>query len=471
MHLIFLNQYYPPDAAPTGVMLEGLVEALLKDGLEVTVLCASGGYAQGVKLKSEKEELESKIHSSKANLSALRIVRIGATRFGRGSFVGKLMDYASYYLGVTWHLLFRGDRPDRIVALTTPPFLSVIARMASKVRGADHGHWVMDLYPDVMVAHGMLRENGVRHRILAGVARWGFGGGRCAAVLTLGPDMAARTALLMGERKDHIGWVPLWGESERGAGVTPASSFPSGEEKNQSEVARQDAPSSVSSGTLQPPEDASASPDRSAASAALRVKRGWRDDELIVMYSGNMGLGHRFGELLAAARALADEPVKFVFFGDGKRREELRAYVHAHPECRIELHDYAPSGELSAHLMSADVQVASLDPAWTGTMVPSKLQGVFNVGKPLIFIGSGQSSIGNWVMESGGGWVVGPHDVAGLLDVLKQAGDPAQRHAKGLAARNYALAHFNKELNAARIARLFARHGVKESQAGDSSPR
>jgi hypothetical protein len=45
VHLVFLNQYYPPDAAPTGVMLEGVVEKLVRDGHEVTVLCASGGYA------------------------------------------------------------------------------------------------------------------------------------------------------------------------------------------------------------------------------------------------------------------------------------------------------------------------------------------------------------------------------------------------------------------------------------------
>ena len=30
---------------------------------------------------------------------------------------------------------------------------------------------------------------------------------------------------------------------------------------------------------------------------ALRKSRGWNDDELIVMYSGNMGLGHLFDEV------------------------------------------------------------------------------------------------------------------------------------------------------------------------------
>ena len=47
MHLVFLNQYYPPDVAPTGVMLEAVVEELARQGHAVTVLCAAGGYAGG----------------------------------------------------------------------------------------------------------------------------------------------------------------------------------------------------------------------------------------------------------------------------------------------------------------------------------------------------------------------------------------------------------------------------------------
>ena len=104
--------------------------------------------------------------------SQLCIIRIGASKFGRSTFAGKLLDYTSYYLGATWKLLTLRVRPDRVVALTTPPYLSVIARLISKLRGADHAHWVMDLYPDVLAAHGMLDERGLGYRLLAGLARW-----------------------------------------------------------------------------------------------------------------------------------------------------------------------------------------------------------------------------------------------------------------------------------------------------------
>jgi len=247
MRIVLLNQYYPPDVAPTGDKLEGLVGRLGRDGHEVTVVCANGRYAgAGV--------------ADKPSGGAYRTVRIGGARFGLGSAWRKLLDYLVFYCGVGLKLLVLQPRPERIVALTTPPYLSVLARLVSRLRGADHAHWLMDLYPEVMVAHGMLRERGPVSGLLGWLAGWGMRGRRCAAVVTLGPDMAELAAKRVAAGGfSGVAWVPLWG---RGRGS----------------------------------EEEAADGERTAAAAALRHARGWEDDELIVMYSGNMGLGHRFGQ-------------------------------------------------------------------------------------------------------------------------------------------------------------------------------
>jgi colanic acid biosynthesis glycosyl transferase WcaI len=147
-------------------------------------------------------------------------------------------------------------------------------------------------------------------------------------------------------------------------------------------------------------------------------------------------------------------PLRFVFFGGGKRLDEVAKYADAHPEAGIELHDYAPADQLLAHLQSADVHLASLEPAWSGTMVPSKLQGIFAAARPVIFIGSAESSIGRWVLESGGGWVVAAGDVAGLLAALEQASDPVERATRGRAAKVFAGENFDQRRNVARVAAI-----------------
>jgi len=536
MHLVFLNQYYPPDAAPTGVMLEGLVEGLLRDGHEVSVLCAVGGYAgktQDKKTQGTRQEEEANIehrtpnaqrrtkedcgceprriaqapqttdHGQPSTLPThlkLRIIRIGASKFGRGSFAGKLMDYASYYVGVALKLLTLRPRPDRIVALTTPPYLSLLARLMSKWRGADHAHWVMDVYPDVLAAHGMLSEQSLAYRLLAALARWGMGGKRCAAILTLGPDMAERVGgrVVSGplsvvsdcgseprldaqapqttdpRQPTTVTWVPLWG-----TGMGRVVSGPLSVVGDCGTDLRLDAQAPQTTDHRQP--------TTLPQALALRRARGWGDTDLVVMYSGNMGLGHRFGEILAAAgggervvccplsvvgdcgseprhgaqappttdhRQPTTLPLRFVFFGGGKRRDEVAKFAETHPAADIELHDYAPADQLLAHLQSADVHIASLEPAWSGTMVPSKLQGIFAASRPVIFIGSAESSIGRWVLESGGGWVVAAGDVGGLLEALEHARDPGERACRGRAAKEFAEEHFDQHRNVARVAAI-----------------
>ena len=464
MHLVFLNQYYPPDAAPTGVMLEGLVRGVADAGHDVTVLCAMGGYAEAGHGRAEiedcrlntKEEGERK-QGAPTSPSSIRIHRIRASRFGRGTFIGKLVDYVSYYLATGWKLLTLRPRPDRIVALTTPPYLSVLARLISKVRGADHAHWVMDLYPDVMAAHGMVAETGLVYRILAELTRFGFGGKRCASVVTLGPDMAER---VQKHTLTPVRWVPLWGadvmvSDGEGSADRPRSAdlSPAGRDGHDPAIS-----------PVHDPRSSSLDLQSSMGALTLRRQRGWGDDELVVMYSGNMGLGHRFDEILAAAKELATSsiddpqstipPLRFVFYGGGKRREEVAEFIKENPGHAVELHDYCPAEHLTTHLQSADVHLASLDAAWTGTMVPSKVQGIFGAARPVIFIGSNDSSIGRWVLESGGGWQQQPGDANGLLDALAEARNPAVRLTRGRAAKSFAETHFNKATNVARLTEL-----------------
>lgn len=406
MHIVLINQYFPPDAAPTGLMLSAVADELMEIGHKVTVLCARGGYADASDDCSGPSPC-----SAQQRHDGISVVRLGATGFGRRSHFGKMTDYLTFYLSAAARLATMTPAPDRIVSLTTPPYLSVLARLLSKLRGADHAHWVMDLYPDVMVAHGMLGGN----RLLIGcfelLARWGFGGPRCRMILTLGPDMARRTSRHLSNPRE-LDWVPLWGATDN-----PAGELPSGESRHA----------------------------RSSTKSDTRV---------VLMYSGNMGLGHRFEEFLTAA---ASQGNRFLwkFHGNGRRRVEIERFKAEHPDVPLELGGYVPGGKLAEHLASADVHLASLDPAWDGAMVPSKLQGIFLIGRPVIFLGSQDSSIGMWIRQCDGGWVVEPGDHEALARALEEALDAELRARKGKAARVFATTHFDRKTNAARIAARF----------------
>lgn len=382
-------------------MLEQVVNELVAAGHQATVLCSEGGYAEGAG-RARSEEIP-----------GVQVIRIRATSFGRITTAGKLADYATFYAGVAWKLLRLKHAPDRIVAMTTPPYLSLLARFCSRLRGADHAHWVMDLYPDVMTAHGMIKEGGIAHRRLRFLARVGFGGKRNRVVVTLGPDMHERIATLLPEGARSV-WVPLWRTASLNGG-----------------------------------------PARGEDGLSLRRDRGWREDEVVMLYSGNMGLGHRFTEFLEAAESAGRLGLKrkFAFFGQGKRRGEIAAVAKI--SATVELRDHVPRELLAAHLASADVHLASLEPSWDGTMVPSKLQGSFAAGRPVLFVGSGESSIGRWITESGGGWVVEPKNREAMEAALVSACDAGERSRRAKAALEHAARHFDPERNGRSLAEIF----------------
>jgi putative colanic acid biosynthesis glycosyltransferase WcaI len=172
---LLLNQFYPPDVAPTGQALQDLARALAGRGHQVQVF-----------------------HSQASS--------------GRTRIAGKALDYASYAARLVLASLSL-PRPDTIVALATPPYLGLLASLVPAWRGVARVEWVMDVYPDALAAHGGLRRGGALFRVLERCARRQLRS--AAAVIALGPFMARVLHSRVADAR-RVTWVPLWGEGAPG---------------------------------------------------------------------------------------------------------------------------------------------------------------------------------------------------------------------------------------------------------------
>jgi glycosyltransferase involved in cell wall biosynthesis len=393
-----LNQYYVPDLAPTGQMLHDLARTLASRGHHVDVVCSRDSYQGGLR------------HPRHERIGGVAIHRVASVGSGRGGALGRLASYASFCFLAAVRLVIQTPRPDLILSMTTPPYLGLLGRWVALLRGAVHAHWIMDVYPDVMAADGMADRHGFVLRLLRGVGRHQFRG--AGLVLAPGPLVERRL-------RDHhtapctpVASVPLWGPD------------------------------------FEPTDPASV--------AEIRQQREWGQD-LIFLYSGNMGRGHRFDEMLEASCRLGGSGPVWAFIGDGVRAGQIREFARAHPDARIQLLPYVAPEKLRASLASADVHLVSLSPRWQGLIVPSKLQAAFSVGRPVIFVGCPESEVGQWIAASGGGWVIGEGDVEGLLAVVQEARDPDERLRRGAAGMDFARAHFDRKTNCQRIVELLER--------------
>ncbi len=397
--VLFVNQHYWPDVAATGQQLTDLAEYLATDGFDVHVLTGGGRYVSGA-LPAPRRERR----------NGVTITRIRGTAFGRGTTVGRLTDYASFYASALARVV-GGRRYDLVVYLTTPPLLSTLGAVARRLRGRRYGIWSMDLHPDAEEALGMLRPGGWPARTLHWLNDRGTRG--ADAVVALGPYMNARIAGRVA-RAERVHTVSVWGVRDE---VRPVA-----------------------------PED-----------NALRYELGL-DGTFVVMYSGNAGLAHRFDEVVDAMRLLRDHPtVRFVFVGNGPRRREIEAAAADLPHVRYL--DYFPRERLDESLSLGDLHLLTLRDDMAGIAVPSKLFGIMAAARPVVMVGPAASEPADVILRHGVGAVLpAGQGGAALAEYIRNAADdPARTAEAGRAGRDAFLAHYERDVCCAEWAALLRR--------------
>lgn len=197
MRILFLNQYYLPDVAATGQLLADLAEDLVARGHEVHVICSRRTYCGGGDAFA-KNEMTRGVH----------VHRVGATGFGRSKRVGRLLDWLSFY-GLAMSRALCLSRMDVCVAMTTPPFIALIAFLLSTIKGTRSVIWTMDLYPDIAVAYDALARESLLCCTLTRLNRILYR--HATAVISLGETMTDRLQSLgvPGDRVHTVhNWVP-----------------------------------------------------------------------------------------------------------------------------------------------------------------------------------------------------------------------------------------------------------------------
>lgn len=374
MHVVLVNQAFYPDVVATAQMAKDLADALVSRGHRVSVVASRSIYGQSGAALARRETVD-----------GIEVHRVGSSLFGKASILARVADFGLFYLRATWRVL-RLERPDVVVGFTTPPFIAACGVLARWLRGSKAVYWVMDLYPDLPVACGVMRAGSPVTRVCEAVNRAVLR--RSDAAVVLGRCMMRRVVDkgVPGERVRHI---TVW------------------------------------------PVDAGL---RQVAHGQNPYRRRWGlEGKTCVMYSGNFGLGHETGTICAAmARLAGRDDLAFRFVGGGKRRAEVERAIETGTLGDVSYHDYVPIGDLAASLSAGDVHLISLREGVEGIMVPSKLFGVMAVSRPAVFIGHPDSEIARILTEAGAGVVVREGDDAGLArEIERLAADGARRDRMG----------------------------------------
>ena len=385
MNIFLLNQYYAPDEAATAQISSDLGAALAADGHRVTAICGDRSYADPSRRYPLAEEIE-----------GVRIKRVRTTGFGRGSALRRSVDYFAFVSGATFSMM-RGEKPDVIISLTTPPMIGLAASSIARLRKAKSVLWSMDVYPDLLYELGVLRRESISGRTLKWLSSKTLRSQD--AVVALGDSMAGRLRTA-GARRIEV--IHNWSDEDA---IVPIATTQCG----------------------------------------LREKWGW-GGRFVVLYSGNLGLTHEFDTILEAAHRLRDaEDVLFAFVGAGprlayveRRRDELEL-------SNVDIRRPVSRELLSQNLAAGDVHVITLKDAVSGLVVPSKIYGILAAGRPTLYIGPPQGEIFDILAAGRCGTAVRNGDVDALLAAIERyRHDAVSRAEEGKRARELFVNRFTK---------------------------
>ena len=366
-----------------------LAESLVGQGFEVTALSGRGRYNGGGRLAPRED------------YKGARVERAWATSFGKGSGVGRLADYFTFYLGAAWKLLAL-PRHDVVMALTTPPLISLLALLACRLKGMRLAVLVQDVYPDVGVALGTFREGSLTARVLDRLNRFVLK--RADRVIVLGDCMRERITAKVGpEGEGRIDVIHNWADGEKIRPLAEGESNPFADEHGLAE-------------------------------------------RFVVEFSGNLGRVNDFDTPLEAARLLKGrDDVVFLFIGDGAKAAQINEYVRRHELANVRLLPYQPRESLLYSLAAGDAHLVTLAEGLAGLSVPSKTYGILAAGRPVLFVGDPHSDVARLVAEHGCGEVVPTGDAGRLARVVSGwADDPEAARQMGVAARALFLRRFDR---------------------------
>ena len=288
-------------------------------------------------------------------------------------------------------------RPSVIIAPSPPLTIGVFAWILGKFHGAPYIYNVQEIYPDIAVRLGALRNKrliGLLERLERFVYRKG------EKIAVIAPRMRQRL-LDKGVPSDKVEVVPNF----------------------------------VDIGDLSPlPKDNEFS------------RRHGIQEKFVVGYAGNMGPAQGLEGFIDSAGLLRDGTgIHFMMMGDGILRESLRKRVEKLGLDNFTFLSYQPYSTMPQIYAASDICLVP-QTAQTGCdAIPSKVYRIMACARPVLAITEPESDLAHLIRDTGCGVTISPEGSSDLADVICKAyRDQARWKEMGRAGRAHVVEHYSR---------------------------
>jgi colanic acid biosynthesis glycosyl transferase WcaI len=385
--VLILNQYVAPDTTPSAHYVSSVAQGLASAGMEVTVLAAEPSYGEGL-VAAPLQEVRDGVR--------IRRLSMGPWR-GRGSKLRRFGGYVRYLSGAALigGRIVRSDPPDVVMCFSNPPLVPLVARWLARKAACRMTYVIHDIHPDILLATDWMHLpkpvvrawDSLNHLMLESAS----------SVVVLGEGMKQLLVAEKGVAAERAHVIPLWAEPE----LSPTG--------------RDD---------------------------SLREELGVREDELLVLSTGNLGVMHSLEPVLDGARRLDGRPVRFVFVESGVHLEYWKGRFEG-----IVNVSFVPyrTGEAFGRLVAAcDLGLVPLSPGMERFAVPSRAYTFLSAGRALLTVMAPTADIARLVSDHRCGYnATSGEELAGWLELCLENREEVR--ASGKRAREVYETTFTRE--------------------------
>jgi colanic acid biosynthesis glycosyl transferase WcaI len=374
VRITLINQAFYPDVVATGQYLADFALELVERGHEVTVVTSRHAYDDPAKKFPSREVWR-----------GIRICRVSGTGFGKRAKWRRAADFLTFLISCCWRLCIL-SKPDVVLALTSPPLVSVIAAGYARLHGIKFCYWIMDLNPDEAVAAGWLSPGSFAAKWLEQLSRFSL---KQASAIVVLDDFMRQRILAKGIADEKITVIPPW---------------------------------SLDSEVRFDP----------AGRTHFRKTHGL-ENKFVVMYAGNHSPCHPLSTVLAAVKELAGHgDISFCFVGGGSEQRRVKNFAEENQLSNVLCLPYQPLDQLAGVLSSADVHLVVMGEPFVGLVHPCKIYNLLQVNAPIFYMGPKPSHVSKILEQINGqlptGWT--PHGNSGqavktileLKQIVSQSG-------------------------------------------------
>ena len=413
VELTVLTQFFPPDYAATGQLIEELVRQLAQHQVTVRVFTGQPGYAFQTPSAPSTETIDTVV------VKRSRIARLWPQRIR-----GKAINGILFCIRAGLHLFRACHRSNVLLLTTAPPFLPLLGYLANKLFGISYVCLLYDLYPDIANELGVIHAD---HR-LSKVWNWMNCRiwQRASEIIVLSSTMKKRVVAKCPSAagKTHI--IHNWADPDR---IVPI-------DKQQNWFA-------------------------------------WKHhlvNTFTVLYSGNLGRCHDAETILTCANLLRNEPVQFLIVGSGAKNLQLMDRVNELGLQNFRFLPYQDKEDLPYSLTACDLALVSVEIGMEGLVAPSKLYSALASERPIAVICEEDSYLRQLIHEAQCGKSFQNGDAHGLaVFIQKLMSDRSLVQKMGRSGRAYLQSHFTPEHIAAQYAQVL-HHAISSSTQQQTLP-